>query len=260
MEEVFDWVISFDLPLYDLDMPTLLHCSSGSRSSCDISIAPSSLAHGRCFKTWVLTTCQFYKLSFFLWSSTPTNVFLPSIFGKLVGIALPLLQLSLSFCGEILLSLSSVTALFTFMAQRHKQWNTYCNAYCSKHLALVTIWALLTTPQRNAWNCGNQPSEDTIQTDFYGIECVQNFVLFGRIKCQPEARWSSEVEEAVSKNRSDENCRAYISASWHASSVIIKAKAEAWQADLLSSFSLSKICVFSRLFCLWLLFLTFLLL
>ena len=44
-EEVFDWVISSDtLPLTNLDTPTLLHCSSGSRSSPDISFAPSSLA------------------------------------------------------------------------------------------------------------------------------------------------------------------------------------------------------------------------
>ena len=44
-EDVFNWVISSDLlPLNDLDTPTLLHCSSGSRSSPDISFAPSTLA------------------------------------------------------------------------------------------------------------------------------------------------------------------------------------------------------------------------
>ena len=44
-EEVFDWLISSDLlPLNDPDTPTLLHCSSGSRSSPDISFAPSTLA------------------------------------------------------------------------------------------------------------------------------------------------------------------------------------------------------------------------
>ena len=43
--EVFDWVISSDLlPLNDPDTLTLLHCSSGSRSSPDISFAPSTLA------------------------------------------------------------------------------------------------------------------------------------------------------------------------------------------------------------------------
>ena len=43
-EEVFDCVISFDLiPLNNPDIPTLLHRSSGSRSSPDIFFAPSSL-------------------------------------------------------------------------------------------------------------------------------------------------------------------------------------------------------------------------
>ena len=43
-EEVFDWVIFSDpLPLNDSDIPTLLHCSSGSRSSPDVSFALSSL-------------------------------------------------------------------------------------------------------------------------------------------------------------------------------------------------------------------------
>ena len=44
-EEVFDWVISSDLLSFDdPDTPTLLHHSSGSCSSPDISFAPSSLA------------------------------------------------------------------------------------------------------------------------------------------------------------------------------------------------------------------------
>ena len=44
-EEVFDWVISSDLlPLNNPDTPTLLHRSSGSRSSPDISFTLSSLA------------------------------------------------------------------------------------------------------------------------------------------------------------------------------------------------------------------------
>ena len=44
-EEVVDWVISSDLlHLNDPDTHTLLHCSTGSRSSLDISFAPSSFA------------------------------------------------------------------------------------------------------------------------------------------------------------------------------------------------------------------------
>ena len=43
------------------------------------------LAPGRCFRTWVLTTYQFFYLSLSLWSFTPTSVPLPSIFKKLAG-------------------------------------------------------------------------------------------------------------------------------------------------------------------------------
>ena len=61
-KEVFDWVISSDLlPLNDHDTPTLLHCSSP-----DISFAPSLLpflAPGKCYRTLVLTTYQFFYLS-----------------------------------------------------------------------------------------------------------------------------------------------------------------------------------------------------
>ena len=62
--------------------------------------------------------------------------------------------------------------------------------------------------------------------------------LFGRIKRPHKAWWSDEVEGAVSErrrafaaaHRSDVNRQAYISASRRASSVIVKAKTEAWQA------------------------------
>ena len=48
------------------------------------------VAPGRCFKTWVLTTYQFFYLSLSLWSFAPTSAPLPSIFRKLAGMALPL--------------------------------------------------------------------------------------------------------------------------------------------------------------------------
>ena len=92
-EEVFDWVISSDLlPLNNPDTPTLLHRSSGSRSSPDISFAPLLLPFlvlGRCYRTWVLTTYQFFYLSLSLRSHAATNAPLPSIFTKLAGMALP---------------------------------------------------------------------------------------------------------------------------------------------------------------------------
>ena len=47
------------------------------------------LAPGRCFRTWVLTTYQFFYLSLSLRSFAPTSAPLPSIFRKLAGMALP---------------------------------------------------------------------------------------------------------------------------------------------------------------------------
>ena len=72
---------------------------------------------------------------------------------------------------------------------------------------------------------------------FSDTECGQTSIPFGRIKRYPKAWWSPEVEEAVSDrwkafaaaHRSDEDRKAYISTSRHASSVIAKAKAEASQ-------------------------------
>ena len=89
-EEVFDWVISSDfLPPNDPDTPTPLHRSSSSRSSPDISFAPSSLAPGSCFSTWVLTIYLFFYPSLSLRPIAPTSIPLPSIFRKLAGMALP---------------------------------------------------------------------------------------------------------------------------------------------------------------------------
>ena len=69
------------------------------------------------------------------------------------------------------------------------------------------------------------------------LNAAKFFIHFGRIKRHPKDWWSAEVDEAVSEKRkafaasyrSDEDRQAYISVSRHASSVIAKAKAEAWQ-------------------------------
>ena len=92
-EEVFDWAISSDLlPLNDPNTPTLLHCSTGSRSSLTFPLLPlllPFLAPGRCYRTWVLTTYQFFYLSLSLRSFAPTSAPILSILRKLAGIALP---------------------------------------------------------------------------------------------------------------------------------------------------------------------------
>ena len=69
------------------------------------------------------------------------------------------------------------------------------------------------------------------------LNAAKSSIPFGRIKRPPKAWWSAEVEVAVSErrkafaaaHRSDEDRQAYISASRRASSVIAKAKTEAWQ-------------------------------
>ena len=69
------------------------------------------------------------------------------------------------------------------------------------------------------------------------LNASKSSIPFGRIKRPPKAWWSPEVEEAISErrkafaatHRSDEDRQAYISASRRASSVIAKAKAQAWQ-------------------------------
>ena len=69
------------------------------------------------------------------------------------------------------------------------------------------------------------------------LNAAKSSILFSCIKHPPKAWWSGEVEEAVSERRkafaaarrSDEDRQAYISAFRRASSVIAKAKAEAWQ-------------------------------
>ena len=92
-EEVFDWVIFSNLiPLNDPDTPTLLHCSSGSRSSPDIFFAPSTLAFS-C--SWEVLQDLSSDLLPIRLSVSLSPVFhpnerlpLPSIFRKLAGMAL----------------------------------------------------------------------------------------------------------------------------------------------------------------------------
>ena len=74
------------------------------------------------------------------------------------------------------------------------------------------------------------------------LNAAKSSIPFGRIKRPPKAWWSAEVEQAVGErrrafataHRSDEDRQAYISASRRASSVIAKAKAEAWQTTCTS--------------------------
>ena len=152
-------------------------------------------APGRCFRTWVLITYQFFHLSLSPRFFTPTSVLLPSIFRKLAGMTLP------------------CTLIATVLLQRNTR------------LFLFPLLLLLFTS--------------------LALNAAKSSIPFDRIKRPSKAWWSAEVEEAVSErrkafaaaHRSDEDRQAYISASRRASSVIAKAKAEAWQSTC-SSLSL----------------------
>ena len=141
-------------------------------------------ALGRCCRTWVLTTYQFFYLSLSLRSIAPTNVPLSSIFRKLAGMGLP------------------PTLTLTVPLQRN-----------TRLFPLLLLSLPLT------------------------LNAAKSSIPFGRIKRLPKAWWSAEVEQAVSErrkafaaaHRNDEDRQAYISASRRASSVIAKAKTEAWQ-------------------------------
>ena len=190
-EEVFDWVISSDLlPLNDLDTPTLLHRSSGSCSSPDISFAPSSLA----------LSCSWEVLQ------------------DLGSNHLPIL---LSIPLSPVFRPNERPPSFNFQKACWDGFASYFDFHCPSaeeysSLSLSSAAALFTSLTLNA-------------TKFS--------IPFGRIKRHPKAWWSPEVEEAVSERRktfagahsSDEDRQAYISASRRTSSVIAKAKTEAWQ-------------------------------
>ena len=195
-EEVFDWVISSDLlPLNDPDTPTLLHRSSGSRSSPDISFAPSTLAF----------SCSWEVLQ------------------DLGSDHLPIL---LSIPLSPVFHPNERPPSFNFQKARWDDFASYFDSHCPtaeeySSLSLSSAAALFTSLAMNA---------------------AKSSIPFGRIKRPPKAWWSAEVEEAVGErrkafataHRSDEDRQADISASRRASSVIAKAKAEAWQTTCTS--------------------------
>ena len=189
-EEVFDWVISSDLlPLNDPDTPTLLHRSSGSRSSPDISFAPT-----------LAFSCSWEVLQ------------------DLGSDHLPIL---LSIPLSPVFRPNERPSSFNFQKARWDGFASYFDSHCPSpeeysSLSLSSAAALFTSLTLNA---------------------AKSSIPFGRIKRPPKAWWSAEVEQAVGErckafaaaHRSDEDRQAYISASRCASSVIAKAKAEAWQ-------------------------------
>ena len=190
-EKVFNWVISSDLLfLNDPDTPTLLYRSSSSRSSPDIFFASSSFALSYSWE--VLQDLGSDHLPILL------SIPLPPVFRP-----------------------NERPPSFNFQKARWDGFASYFDSHCPSaeeysSLSLSAAAALFTSLTLNA---------------------AESSIPFGRIKRPPKVRWSAEVKSAVSErrkafaaaHRSDEDRQAYISASRSASSVIAKAKAEAWQ-------------------------------
>ena len=189
-KKVFDWVISSDLhPLNDPDTPTLLHRSSGSHSSPDISFAPSTLALSCSWE--VLQDLGSDHLSI-LQSIPLSPVFRPER-----------------------------PPSFNFQKARWDGFASYIDSHC---------------PSAEEYSSLSFSSAAAHFTSL-ALNAAKSSIPFGRIQRLPKSWWSAEVEEAVSErckafaavHRSDEDRQAYIFASRRASSVIAKAKAEAWQ-------------------------------
>ena len=189
-EEVFDWVISSDLlPLNDPDTPTLFHRSSGSRSS--------------------------FPDIFF----APSSLAFSCSWEVLQDLGSDHLPILLSIPLSPVFHPNERPPSFNFQKARWDGFASYFDSHCpsaEEYSSLSSAAALFTS---------------------LAINAAKSSIPFGRIKRPPKAWWSVEVEEAVSErrkafataHRSDEDCQAYISASRRASSVIVKAKTEAWQ-------------------------------
>ena len=190
-EEVFDWVISFDLlPLNDRDTPTLLNHSSGSRSSPDISFAPSSLA----------LSCSWEVLQ------------------DLGSDHLPIL---LSIPLSSVFRPNERPPSFNFQKARWDGFASYFDSHCPSaeeysSLSLPSAAALFTSLTLKA-------AKSSIP--FGRIKRPPKAWWSAEV----EEAVSERRQAFADAHRSDEDRQAYISTSRRASSVIAMAKTEAWQ-------------------------------
>ena len=186
-EEVLDWVISSDLlPLNDPDTPTLLHRSSGSRSSPDISFAPSTLAF----------SCSWEVLQ------------------DLGSDHLPIL---LSILLSPVFRPNERPPSFNFQKAHWDGFASYIDSHCPSaeeysSLSLSSAAALFTSLALNA-------TESSIP--FGRIKCPPKAWWSAEV----EQAVSERRRAFTTAHRSDEDRQAYISASRRASSVIANAEA-----------------------------------
>ena len=188
-EDVFDWVISSDLlPLNDPDTPTLLHRSTGSRSSPDISFASSSLAF------------------FCFWE----------VLQDLGSDYLPIL---LSVPLSLAYRRNQRPPYFNFQKARWDDFASYFDFHCPSaeeysSLSLSSAAALFTFLALNAAKSSIPFSRIKRHPKAWWSAEVEGAV-------------SERRKAFAAAHRSDEDRQAYISASRRVSSVIAKAKAEA---------------------------------
>ena len=186
-EEVFDWVISSDLlPLNDLDTPTLLHRSSGSRSSPDISFASSTLA----------LDCSWEVLQ---------------DLGSDHLLILLSVPLSPVFCPN------ERPPSFNFQKARWDGFASYFDSHCSSaeeysSLSLSSAAAFFTSLALNAAKSSIPFGRIKRPPKSWWSAEVEDAV-------------SERRKAFAAAHRSDEDRQAYISASRRASSVIAKAEA-----------------------------------
>ena len=195
-EEVFDWIISSDLlPLNDPATPTLLHRSSGSRSSPDISFAPSTLAF----------SCSWEVLQ------------------NLGSDHLPIL---LSIPLSPVFRPNERPPSFNFQKARWDGFAPYFDSHCPSaeeysSFSLSSAAALFTSLALNA-------AKSSIP--FGRIKRPPKAWWSAEV----EEAVSERRRAFATAHRSDEDRQAYISVSRRASSVMANAKAEAWQTTCTS--------------------------
>ena len=195
-EEVFDWVISSDLlPLNDPDTPTLLHRSSGSRSSPDISFAPSTFA---LFCSWEVLQDLGSEYLPILLSVPLSPVFRPN----------------------------ERPPSFNFQEARWDDFASYFDSHCPSaeeysSLPLSSAAALFTSLTLNT-------AKSSIS--FGRIKRP----IKAWWSAEVEQAVSERHKTFATAHKSDEDRQAYISASRRDLSVIAKVKAEAWQTTCTS--------------------------
>ena len=172
------------------DTPILLHRSSGSRSSPDISFAPSTLAF----------SCSWKVLQDLGSDHLPILLSIP---------------LSSVYCPN------ECPPSFSFQKARWDDFASYIDSHCPSaeeysSLSLSSAAALFTSLALNV-------AKSSIL--FGRIKRLPKAWWSAEV----EEAVSERRKAFAVAHRSDEDCQAYISASRRASSVIAKAKAEEWQ-------------------------------